>query len=1134
VFVMRADNSVTKQKVTIGSRNGDMVELLGSTPAPMLRPSEVRERKPVFTLEGVICGRASLDRRVGSERAAEIVRDFFRVAQDIAYKHDAHVHQTDEHGFTFVVGLPVAAEDDAARTIRLALALIDALDGIGHDVEPELRLGIGIQRGNAMLWRRDGSRFRYELSASTTTIARRLAAEAPGAGVLVGGGVFRVACDDWNFEELASITIATDPDTQPGAKADADSGVRAKVYALRGPKERAQRMRERAVAADEVLGRELELKALRDAYRDVLVSRHKRHVVILGEAGVGKRSLLIAFLASIPTDEATVIRAAARAATSFTPYAIIADLGRDLLGLAEGAESHEIRRRVEMVTAALVPGHEGSREVRGLMETMGMLMGARFDFGGEAIDPLERKERILQALSLAERHLAPGKPLVVVGEDVHWADEESAELFIELLKMPSERPILGLVTGRPEPRVLESAADTGADIITLEELDPDTRIAMVVRRFAEDEDVDELAQQIVARAGGNPFFIREMINALVERGIVVADPAAGGRLRWVKRDAPIHVPTRVEALVSTRIDRLPWAEKDTLMRVAVLGRQFSAAQVEAILGRSGAVELGELVSRGLICRSGTGFSFRNDMTMTVAYRTLPEEERNRLHREAATRLANQAGYRPGQDDAVIARHLELAGDAGPAASRYAKAAAHAIGIGGNADALRQLQRALRLLPADDREAQYVVYDMQEQVLRNLARRRPRLEALDNLHKAARALGDPGKLAKAQARLAQYYIDIGKAPAALRAIAPALVEARSAGDRLAEAEALGLKATVSRMVGRNEEALTLCDQALELCDDSQDGMLQRASLLNIRGTVLWHTARLHDAIEAYAEALVIYRMLEQRRHEARVLNNMGIVFAELGEIEEALAHYKSSLKLDQELGNRASIPLKLGNIGQTYSDLGDCDRGERYLTKALALVDQSGDKGIATDVIISLGQVHLQRGEIERALDGFERGHRLAIETRDRYQEIRALIYRALAEAELPGGAQSALALAESATSAAHDMPMPVGEIFGLAAQGLALAKLGRGAEAADRAGAAARLQREAGHPEGAEQVLHILAKLADGAGRRADACAAIRDAYDKVQARARSLRDAELRATYLASKLPTAIFTDWRRLGGGA
>ena len=395
-----------------------------------------------------------------------------------------------------------------------------------------------------------------------------------------------------------------------------------------------------------------------------------------------------------------------------------------------------------------------------------------------------------------------------------------------------------------------------------------------------------------------------------------------------------------------------------------------------------------------------------------------------MHRAVAARIAAAPGYRVGQDDALIARHLELAGDDVAAAERYLRAAGHAVELGANADAFRQLSRALKLVPETDHERRFSAHRLREEILRRLAKRPQQLRELHALRKEAEAIGDPAKLAAAYCALAQFYIDVGKAPAALRAVAPALEYAREAKDLLGEAEALRLRAAIARLVGNAEESLRLVDQALELVASAsgKDGertptpvLVSRATILNQRGWTLYNMGRLEQSIESYAESLVIYRAVSMARQEARALSNMGVVFAALGEYEEALAHYMSALKIDQAIGDRSGIANKLANIGQCYSDIGDVDRAESYLGKALKVAEQTGDLASASDAAVSWGQTKMQRGDTKGAIALFERGLSLATENRDRYQEIRALQYIALARLTAGEPAEIALEMARSAT-----------------------------------------------------------------------------------------------------------------------
>ncbi|HPH66464.1 MAG TPA: protein kinase [Kofleriaceae bacterium] len=1157
----------------------DVVPAIGAASPSNKGEPDVKERKYVYVLQGVLRGVNSLERRVGSAAAAALVAQFFNVARNIAYKHDAVIDRprdgsalpgaisegntepgdivdpvaaaggtiAEVNVLRIVVGLPLASEDDATRAISLALALVDALDGIGSDVEPELRLAVAIQRGTALVAKkRTGRRMSdgFDIEETTAAFAQKLASQARGAEILVGGRVFRAARADWNFEALPVIDMPAedtagmsrvDEDTDPGIK-------RARVYRLRGPKERAQRLRERHRSV-RVHGRDLELKAIRDAYRATLLSRDKRQLLVVGDAGVGKRTLLRQFLDGIAPGEALVVRASIRVGTAMTPYGVIADLARDVLGLAEDAEPHEVERRILRTLPSIYAGEENSAEAKAALQIFSLLLGATgaAAAAGAKMDGDARRAALLATLHRIEQKLLTERPLIVIGEDIHWADSDSQAVFAGMLTLPSNRPLLSLLTSRPDARVSRLAKELGSEVIYLGELTEESRRQMVIERFIPDEDVEELADQILQRAGGNPFFINEILDALVERGIVVpTDRLSPGTadsplLRWERRDAPFMMPSTIEDLLVTRIDHLPANEKDAIIYAAVLGRDVSAAHLSALLGRPARAELDDLVRRDLLIAQDGEYRFKNDMTMSVAYSLLPIESRVALHRQVATRISGATGYRVGQDDALIARHLELAGDHHAAAERYLRAADHAAALGGNADGFRQLTRALKLLPATDYQRRFVAHQQREEILRRMGKRSQQLRELNALRKVAEMLGDQTKLALANIALAQFYIDIGKAPAAARAIGPALNHARESNDNLIIAEAVRVRSEIARLVGNAEESLQLIAEALELVANversrSASGaagtapagpdpavLEARATILNNRGSTLWNIGRLEQAIESYAEALVIYRGLAMPRHEARALNNMGIVFAALGEYEEALAHYKSAIKIDQGLGDRSALALKLGNVGQCYADLGDLDRAERYLGQAAALAEQTGDLSSAADVAVSLGQTKLQRRDLDGAIALLERGLHLAIENRERYQEIRALEYLALAHTEADR-AEVALELASSATELAKKMPMIVGVIYGQMFSALALSGLGRHQEAVVAAAAAMQSALEAARPEGNENLLRWQGRVLRAAGNVAAAADCSAQAEQEIARKAERIADDVLRQHYIASR----------------
>ena len=1113
------------------------------------RSLPLSERKHVVIVEGELSGLSALRREVGEARAREALLDFLRVTEHVAYKHAAHPDRLDDRGFTYVLGLPMGTEDDAARATHFAIALIDALEGISRELNPPIKLAIGVQRGVALVSRSASqtpqSKFEYELLGPTAQIAHRLSKEAMPGEVLVGGGVFRAARGEFRFEELEAIEMPIDPDTSPGSHPDLETserGVpRAKVYRLLGPRPRAERLADEPTAT-RIIGRDLELDALRQAHRQVGQLGEARHIVILGDAGVGKRSILDAFRRGLDPATHLVLRAVGRPGLRETPYALVADLTRDLLGVSEETDPREVKRRIESAIQLLFRPEE-QREARASIDSLSLLLGVKVA-GQEELDPGERRHRLHAAMRAIESRLAEGRTLVVAIEDMHWSDTQSFEILSALAREPLNRPVLGVGTARHDERMEELARDPAVQTILVGELGAREREELVVSRFENTADAQALARQVLDRAGGNPFYISEILESLVERGILShVETSHGRKLRWVRRDELFQVPTTVEAVVASRLDRLPDDERDVIRRAALLGRTFRAEDLAALTGADPVPSLVRLSSRGLIApasaagdvyRSGpAAYTFRNLITKEVAYGGLAPDTRALLHSVAADRLQRAPGYRKGADDARLADHLEAAGDRPAAGRACVTAGSYARDNAGNGEAFKLFSRALMLLPADAYGERYTVHAEREQILRGWGKRPVQLREVHAMRKAAAATGDKRREAEAFCRLGLLYLDVGKHAAARRELDRALKLAREAEDVLGESEALRLEATLLMNIGKNAEAQELAQKALHVLGSGIDRptLLGRAQALNAVGNVHVHTGHLRDAVSAYAEALVIYRRLAQRRLEAATLNNMGWVFVGLGEYEEALVHYKRSLRLAQDLGDRAGIGVKLANIGQTYADLGDFGRARRYLDKALELHQALGDQPGLADALISLAQVDLRERKVVDAARALERGFELASETRNRYQEIRGLVYLAFCKLDSGEPFEGPLELARSATRLAREAEIANGEAYGLCAEATALHLAGRHQEALEQATRAVQLVDSGRDVDGPEEILYIQSKVAKSASRTDVQRAALRRAFVEVQRKARRLRDPAWRGRYLEAPPARDIVLSAREAG---
>ncbi|MCA9671845.1 MAG: protein kinase [Myxococcales bacterium] len=1008
-----------------------------------------REHKNVVLVAATVRGREAARREVGEGRARQLLLDFLSVAENVAFKHDSHIMRSDDGGLLMLLGAPISTEHDSARAVRLARAMIDALEAVYSDLASPPRLGVGIQRGSAlMITNERAGEFELDVDPSTLERAELMAHEALPGEVLVGGGVFRLARREFAFELLREAGAAPSLHVDAiSGRGDTPTGRTPKVYRLQGPLPRGARLPQGAV---ELVGRELELRRLAAAYAEVVSSRRARQVAILGHAGLGKRALAAAFLRSLEQENAEVVRAGARAAQSDMPYALLRDLLRDLLGIADDDQPREIRRIIDSAAAALSTGDDEQREA--VRETLAALFAVDPAVAERPVEsPSRRQRRVRSAL----RHLlierARTRPLLVVTTDLHLADQQSLEVIAEALR-GQLGPILGIATSRPGDAVRTLLRDVGAELIEIEELDAEQREQLVMRRLSDDPASRRLAREILERTGGNPLFISEMIGALEERGVLRPESdEEGAALAWVLRDAPLSVPTTVEGVVASRIDSLSPQEKTVLMRASVLGPQVPRALLERLAKVTSETVLERLGERGFLVAddsSGRRYSFVNDLTREVAYSALPEPERRRLHQRAAAQMAADAGYRPGSDDALVAWHLELAGDSEMALQSYLSAARYALARRADAEALRLFGRALRVL-APDQPAALEVHAQRERILAAWGRRRMQLREIRRLRRVAERVGDISWQARADTRLAELFTASGRARRALEPCASAIGLSRSIASSRLEADALRVLARARHALGDTAGALEALDDGLELStadgDDDQAErsalLAARAALLSIKGELLGGSGELRRAMSAYAEALLIHHRQGDREGESATLSLLGKAAFFLGEVEEALAHYKRALKIARDAGDRGGVAQRLINIGHAYGELGDAQRALPYLGKALQINQALARYGSCASALTTIAQLHLKERNASAARPMLERAARFAEDSANLYERLRARVYLAHADL-LQGDLEGACERAREVRALADDATMRGAAAHAASVEARALAALG--------------------------------------------------------------------------------------------
>ena len=536
------------------------------------------ERKLATILFADLVGSTALGGSLDPEYARDLLERFYdAMAAEIALGGGT-VEKFIGDAVVAVFGAPAAQEDHAERALQVALWMLERLEALFGD---RLQLRIGVNSGEVVVGRpREGSSF---ATGDAVNVAARLEqASAPGQ-VLVGERT--AALVGGAFELGKPRTVE--------AKGKEEGVVARELVLMRAPR----RPRGGRGLATTFVGRRAELDWLAAALARARTDVRPRLVVVSGEAGLGKTSVLRAFRGRLP-DEALFLLGRCISYGRGVTYSPLADVLRNRLGVREEDPS-------EMVLTRL-----GDRRILGL--TLGL------DVAGD-LDPRAAGQALHEAWIGYLSDIAAQRPLVLAVEDLHLAAEPLVELLERLVRDVAQ-PLLVLATARPE---WEPPA--WAETLVLEPLGDEEADELIEGALGAplEEPVRDL---VVGRADGNPFFLEELLAELLDRDAL--ERRNGG---FTLRDggAVFGVPDSVQGVLAGRIDRLPGAAKEALQAAAVIGRSFAPAGLAALVGT--AAEARTLVERGFVRPTEPELVFKHALTRDVAYGSLPKAARARLH-----------------------------------------------------------------------------------------------------------------------------------------------------------------------------------------------------------------------------------------------------------------------------------------------------------------------------------------------------------------------------------------------------------------------------------------------------------------------------------------------------------------------
>jgi class 3 adenylate cyclase/tetratricopeptide (TPR) repeat protein len=1044
----------------------------GGLEPPRALPEERRQVTVVFA---DLSGYTAVAERMDPEAVKGLVERCLRRLGDEVERFGGTVDKYIGDNVMAIFGAPVAHEDDAERAVRAALGMQEAMADINagldetHGVSFALRVGVNTGEVLAGAVGRD-----YTVIGDTVNVAARLQTAGRPGSVTVGERTYRGTRHAVDYRPLEPLELK--------GKADRVNAWEAIGVVAAQP---AGRVLARSEAP--LVGRREELRLITSLYGRVVSERRPHLVTVIGQAGVGKSRLMRELQRELERrpNPPTLRQGRCLPYGSSIVFWALGEVVRAECGIVDTDPAEvawdKMARKVEMLAK------EGDGDPRRLAALMGRLLGieAPPDVPMPDIqDPQRMRESFFAAVQSAIEAMARRSPLVLIFEDIHWADQGMLDL-IEHLGQWVRGPLLILCLARDE--LLErrpgwGGGRRGATSIFLEPLSPGETRDLIAALLPEGAADESLVPVVAERAGGNPFFAEEMVRLVAEDG-----GSTGGQL-----------PDTVQALLAARLDSLDPFERRLVQHASVVGRTFwqgSLTAVAEVENRDLSQALAALQEKDIVV-PGEGsrlagepeLAFKHVLIRDVAYGMLPKAVRAHKHFEVGTFVEERAGDRTDEVVALLAEHYGRAAALGREATldsseleRIERKALHYLEAAGDAaltfysnrEAFAHYEGARDLARRHDPEALARVGEKQGDAALRLGRvdaaidvweeclehhrRQENLERLADLHrkigsgywhkgdrraaiehhqKGINLLKDGPpclELVRLYEEAAWLYMQTGDNMLAIYASEKALRLAERLGETRAASRAHGIFGRVFGRIGDMAKARENLERAVELARGSDQSETILA-LLALGQHLEVSEADYQQAQSAYADALALAEEIGDVPSQVELhaaLGWLALYRADWGAVKESS---DASARLSEQQGLAGKLCLSYVLRGLLRWRDGSWDESERLFRRAHELAEQVGWSEAAFAALFRLSMVLRDRGDFSgavtalgQALDVCERAGLIA-------QSIEAISSRAEAYA-MSGREEQGREAAEEAVELAERLHYPVGQAAALEADG---------------------------------------------------------------------------------------------------
>jgi len=899
-------------------------ELMSKFEAARSQDAMVGERRVITMLFCDVKGSTAAAEKVDPETWTDIMNGIFEYMIRPIYKYEGTVPRLMGDAILAFFGAPIAHEDDPQRAVMAGLEIQESIKAYAEEIRfkngLEFALRVGINTGLVVVGA-IGSDLRMEYTAigDAINLASRMEQTAAPGTVQVSEETYKLVAPFFDFEALGEV----------GVKGKA---IPIKTYRPLRLKKSPGNLRGLEGLISPLVGREAQLILLRRQLEQLKIGAGA-FVSVIGEAGLGKSTLIAEVKKANKGSGIVWLRGDAVSYAHSVSYFPWRQILRQSIDAHEDDSPSDVRHKLTYVCdfctlpGGDIPFLEAILAVES-EESLQVVM----DFQGEAL-----VQRMVDAVRGYLCGLAKEGPLVIVFDDLHWADEASLNLLLSLVDLTDTQRLVLICMLRPD----NTAASWGViqkiqqkiaaryHSIALEPLPEEQTDMLLANLLGAPGLPKNVRDMIVERADGNPFFIEELIRSLIETNQIVRE---NSHWRAINEDANVSVPKTLRGVLGARIDRLPELTKHVLQNAAVIGRSFELRILKQLTSLNGSFDshIQYLIEASLIEPFREEYVFRHALIQEAAYDTILIKKRGELHKRIAETLEELYSNRIEEFAPLVAYHFYSGHD--PRSLKYdLMAGEKAARLYANTEAAVHFSRAI-----------------------DVAKR----YGNDNLQIASifTQLGHVLELAGQHQQALEIYDEM-------------LALGRSKNERSIELNALMSKATIYSIFSQlHNSALSeqMLIQALEISAEIGDRAAQARLNWNLMLNYLF-SKRLDQALQHGELALTAARDLEDREQLAFVLNDLCRVYTCLGNFEKAYAVVREARDLWSVLDNETMFVDSLGSEAEARFNAGDYNKALECSTEALQMSEKIGNLWGQAYNRMLIGFVQMDRGEIGQAV-----------------------------------------------------------------------------------------------------------------------------------------------------------------------